>query len=240
MRAKDFLNKQPVNEGIDIGQEWMSDTELDQYVPRNLQQKWRELLGYDRYGRPSEMWVAHTDNYQPDSRIPEHRRAMVELANWWFYLKQIPNFEFFDVRDANNDDELEWLVQVGPPGWLPPHKRNVNEFAPGEGYRGDGNNGSISWERARAVFAQFAEDSDALGYKEKDNGNTVEIFWGPELGYPHDYFGLYVSPHSEHAMQGMLLGIHSDKRVEELKKFMLPMTMNGVDTAARYYMELRS
>ena len=73
----------------------MSDTELDQYVPDHLQQQWRELLGYDENGNPSAMWVAHTDNYEPNSNNPQHRRAMVELANWWFHLKQIPNFEFF-------------------------------------------------------------------------------------------------------------------------------------------------
>jgi len=103
--------KQSVAEGVDIGQEWMSDTELDQYVPDRLQQQWRELLGYDQNGNPSALWVNLTGGYEPDVQDPQHRALMVKVANKWFAAKKIPNVKFYDVKDA--DDELEWLVQIG-------------------------------------------------------------------------------------------------------------------------------
>jgi len=83
--------KQGVAEGFDIGQEWMSDTELDQYVPERLQQQWRELLGYDRNGNPSALWANLTGGYEPDVNDPQHRRLMVKVANKWFAAKKIPN-----------------------------------------------------------------------------------------------------------------------------------------------------
>jgi hypothetical protein len=104
--------KKPQTEGVNIGQEWMSDTELDQYVPDQLQQQWRELVGYDRNGNPSALWVNLTGGYEPDINDPEHRSLMVKVANKWFAAKKIPNVKFYDVKDA--DDELEWLVQIGP------------------------------------------------------------------------------------------------------------------------------
>jgi len=131
--AKKF--QQGVAEGVDIGQEWMSDTELDQYVPDRLQQQWRELLGYDRNGNPSALWVNLTGGYEPDVRDPQHRALMVKVANKWFAAKKIPNVKFFDVKDA--DDELEWLVQIGSqdvaegfpqPG---PSSGAPTQFAPG-------------------------------------------------------------------------------------------------------------
>jgi hypothetical protein len=99
---------------VDIGKEWMSDTELDQYVPDRLQQQWRELLGYDMNGNPSAYWANLTGGYEPDVNDPQHRRLMVKVANKWFTAKKIPNVKFFDVKDA--DDELEWLVQIGEQG----------------------------------------------------------------------------------------------------------------------------
>ena len=105
---------QGVAEGVDIGQEWMSDTELDQYVPERLQQQWRELLGYDENGNPSALWANLTGGYEPDVNDPQHRALMVKVANKWFAAKKIPNVKFFDVKDA--DDELEWLVQIGQQG----------------------------------------------------------------------------------------------------------------------------
>jgi hypothetical protein len=101
-------------ESVDIGREWMSDTELDQYVPEHLQQQWRELLGYDRNGNPSALWANLTGGYEPDVNDRQHRALMVKVANKWFAAKKIPNVKFFSVRDA--DDELEWLVQIGPEG----------------------------------------------------------------------------------------------------------------------------
>jgi hypothetical protein len=83
-------------------------------VPDRLQQQWRELLGYDRNGNPSALWVNLTGGYEPDVRDPEHRALMVKVANKWFAAKKIPNVKFFNVKDA--DDELEWLVQIGPQG----------------------------------------------------------------------------------------------------------------------------
>jgi len=106
--------KQGVAEAVDIGQEWMSDTELDQYVPERLQQQWRELLGYDMNGNPSAYWANLTGGYEPDVHDPQHRALMVKVANKWFAAKKIPNVKFFDVKDA--DDELEWLVQIGEQG----------------------------------------------------------------------------------------------------------------------------
>jgi len=123
---------QGVAEGVDIGQEWMSDTELDQYVPDRLQQQWRELLGYDQNGNPSALWVNLTGGYEPDVRDPEHRALMVKVANKWFTAKKIPNVKFFNVKDA--DDELEWLVQIGQQGvaegkddYVPPKEANYDD-----------------------------------------------------------------------------------------------------------------
>ncbi len=101
-------------EEVDIGREWMSDTELDQYVPDHLQQQWRELLGYDMNGNPSALWANMTGGYEPDVNDRQHRALMVKVANKWFAAKKIPNVKFFSVRDA--DDELEWLVQIDPQG----------------------------------------------------------------------------------------------------------------------------
>ena len=103
-----------VAEAVDIGQEWMSDTEVDQYVPQQLQQQWRDLLGYDRNGNPSALWANLTGGYEPDVNDPQHRALMVKVANKWFTAKKIPNVKFFNVKDA--DDELEWLVQIGQQG----------------------------------------------------------------------------------------------------------------------------
>jgi hypothetical protein len=108
------VNEQGVAEAVDIGQEWMSDTELDQYVPQQLQQQWRDLLGYDRNGNPSALWSNLTGGYEPDVNDPQHRALMVKVANKWFASKKIPNVKFFNVKDA--DDELEWLVQIGEQG----------------------------------------------------------------------------------------------------------------------------
>jgi hypothetical protein len=117
-----------VAEAVDIGQEWMSDTELDQYVPDRLQQQWRELLGYDQNGNPSALWANLTGGYEPDVNDPQHRALMVKVANKWFAAKKIPNVKFFDVKDA--DDELEWLVQIGQQGvaeeWSQKYKSSIN------------------------------------------------------------------------------------------------------------------
>ena len=107
-----FYYKKPgVAEGVNISQEWMSDTELDQYVPDELEQEWRELVGYDREGNIHPLWANMTGNYEPDVNDPQHRRWMVSVANKWFAMKKIPNVKFYDVKDIN--DELEWLVQIG-------------------------------------------------------------------------------------------------------------------------------
>ena len=125
------VKKQGVAEGVDIGQEWMSDTELDQYVPQQLQQQWRELLGYDRNGNPSALWSNLTGGYEPDVNDPQHRALMVKVANKWFAAKKIPNVKFFNVKDA--DDELEWLVQIGEQGVA----EGLNEFAMSGGDDGE-------------------------------------------------------------------------------------------------------
>jgi len=123
-----LTDEQGVAEDVDIGQEWMSDTELDQYVPDRLQQQWRELLGYDRDGNPSALWANLTGGYEPDIRDPEHRALMVKVANKWFAAKKIPNVKFFNVKDA--DDELEWLVQIGQQDvaeeWSKRYKSSIN------------------------------------------------------------------------------------------------------------------
>ena len=113
-QVRNCVPNESVAEAVDIGKEWMSDTELDQYVPGRLQQQWRELLGYDRNGNPSALWANLTGGYEPDVRDPQHRRLMVKVANKWFTAKKIPNVKFFNVKDA--DDELEWLVQIGQQG----------------------------------------------------------------------------------------------------------------------------
>jgi hypothetical protein len=100
-----------VEEDVDIGREWMSDTELDQYVPDELEQEWRELVGYDEEGNVHPLWANMTGDYEPDVSDPQHRAWMVKVANKWFAMKKIPNVKFYDVKDA--DDELEWSVQIG-------------------------------------------------------------------------------------------------------------------------------
>ena len=114
MKIQDILTEQGVAEAIDIGSEWMTDTELDQYVPDQLQQQWRELVGYDAEGNVSALWANITGGYEPDANDPEDRANMVRVANKWFAMKRIPNVRFFDVRDVG--DELEWLVQIGSQG----------------------------------------------------------------------------------------------------------------------------
>ena len=107
----DVRRTESLDEQIDIGSEWMSDTELDQYVPDQLEQEWRELVGYDMEGRPHPLWANMTGGYEPDVNDPQDRANMVKVANKWFAMKRIPGVRFLDVRDA--DDELEWLVQIG-------------------------------------------------------------------------------------------------------------------------------
>ena len=114
MKIRDILTEQGVAEAIDIGSEWMTDTELDQYVPDQLQQQWRELVGYDEAGNVSALWANITGGYEPDANDPEDRANMVRVANKWFAMKRIPNVRFSDVRDVG--DELEWLVQIGSQG----------------------------------------------------------------------------------------------------------------------------
>ena len=115
----------------------------------------------------------------------------------------------------------------------------LNEFSPGDGYRGNNDDRPISWEIAKRIFKDFADDSNALHYDELENGETMQTLWGPELGYPWEFISLLASPHGEYNIVGMLLGIHPDKKVDQVKKFVLPMTVNGVDTAVRHYMALR-
>lgn len=111
------------NEDIDIGREWMSDTELDDYIPLQLQDEWRELLGYDEEGNPHPLWVNMTGDYEPNSNDPQHRVWMVKVANKWLQMKKIPNVKFYDVRDIG--DELEWEVQIGPSDQqFDEHKKN--------------------------------------------------------------------------------------------------------------------
>ena len=103
--------EQGTAEEVNIGKEWMSDTELDQYIPDGLQDEWRELLGYDMDGNTHPLWRNMTDIDEPNSNDPKHRKEMVRVANKWLQMKRIPNVTFYDVKDI--DDELEWLVQVG-------------------------------------------------------------------------------------------------------------------------------
>ncbi len=128
--AEKKRKEQSAAEAVDIGREWMSDTELDQYVPDHLHQQWRELLGYDRNGNPSALWANLTGGYEPDVNDRQHRALMVKVANKWFAAKKIPNVKFFSVRDA--DDELEWLVQIGEQGAA---EASLKEFASGDGDR---------------------------------------------------------------------------------------------------------
>ena len=114
MKIRDILTEQGVAEAIDIGSEWMTDTELDQYVPDQLQQQWRELVGYNEAGNVSALWANITGGFEPDANDPEDRANMVRVANKWLAMKRIPNVRFFDVRDVG--DELEWLVQIGSQG----------------------------------------------------------------------------------------------------------------------------
>jgi len=138
---------QGVAETVDIGQEWMSDTELDQYVPERLQQQWRELLGYDRDGNPSALWANLTGGYEPDVNDPQHRALMVKVANKWFAAKKIPNVKFFDVKDA--DDDLEWLVQIGQQGMAEGNLNELDIFAPVTTYvrLANGEYVAASWRR---------------------------------------------------------------------------------------------
>ena len=95
--------------GINIGKEWMSDTELDSFVPQNLQQEWRELVGYDEDGMTHPLWDTISGGRDPDVGDKQDRVLMVKTANAWFKNHNLP-VRFFGVRDA--DDELDWYVQV--------------------------------------------------------------------------------------------------------------------------------
>lgn len=94
-------------ENVNIGREWMSDTEIDQYIPEPLQQDWRELLGYDENGNTSKYWAFKNE---PDMYSDIGRVQILSAANLFFRMKKIP-LTAFDFKDI--DDELEWLVQVG-------------------------------------------------------------------------------------------------------------------------------
>ena len=114
MKIRDILQEQVVAEAIDIGSEWMTDTELDQYVPDQLEQEWRELVGYDMEGKAHPLWANMTGHYEPDVNDPADRANTVKVAHKGFAMKRLPDVRFLDVRDA--DDELEWLVQIGSQG----------------------------------------------------------------------------------------------------------------------------
>ncbi len=99
-----------VKEEPDVGKEWASDTELDQYIPDKLAQEWRELVGYNEDGMAHPLWLNMAGHGEPDSNDVGDRGMMVNVANKWASMKKIP-IQFFDVRDI--DDELEWLVTIG-------------------------------------------------------------------------------------------------------------------------------
>lgn len=118
-------------------------------------------------------------------------------------------------------------------------KEFLKEFATSPGFRGDGSDGLISWDHAKALFKKFAEDSLALSYHEENDGNSAVTMWGGELGYPWRSILLHANRYYDHTIIGALLGAHPDGKIDEIKKFVLPMSAAGVDTAVRYYMELR-
>jgi hypothetical protein len=87
----------------------MSDSQLDDYMPNNFVQEWRELVGHNEDGHIHPLWkeIAGTD--EPNSNDPHDRAMMIKVANEWTKIQNLP-ISFFDVRDA--DDELEWLVNI--------------------------------------------------------------------------------------------------------------------------------
>jgi hypothetical protein len=89
--------------------QWMSDTQLDEYVPEELIDEWRELVGYNEDGIAHPLWVNMSGHYDPDISDPGDRSMMVKVANKWAKMKGMP-VTFYDVRDA--DDELNWLVDI--------------------------------------------------------------------------------------------------------------------------------
>jgi|GEM_PF-4356102 hypothetical protein len=103
MRAFEFLKES------DIKKIWMSDSDLDNYVPDNLIQEWRELVGYNEDGESHPLWREIAGTNDPNSNDPHDRAMMVRVANEWSKMKNLP-IRFFDVREA--EDELHWLVNI--------------------------------------------------------------------------------------------------------------------------------
>jgi hypothetical protein len=116
----------------------------------------------------------------------------------------------------------------------------LSELQRSPGHRGDDKDGIISWKAAKQALKQFADDSNAVDFEEQDGGNTASTTWGPELGAPYDRYIMFVRPHGDGQMSGMLLGLYEDGELDEIQKFVLPRSMNGVNNAARIYMQVRS
>lgn len=118
-----YTNTEEDSENVGSKQ-WMSDYELEPYIPDNLQDEWFTMLGYDEDGNVSARWSEVSDE-EPDSRNPNHRRLMVQVANNFISQHNLP-FAVSNVKD--NGDDLSWLVQMKP-------KSGMNEVAP-KGWEG--------------------------------------------------------------------------------------------------------
>ena len=51
---------------------------------------------------------------------------------------------------------------------------------------------------------------------------------------------MFISPQGDGMMRGMLFGLYEDGEFDMRKNFVVPRSMNGVDHAARIYMDVRS
>ena len=94
--------------------------------------------------------------------------------------------------------------------------------------------------QAQAAIAQFAEDSNAQDFELRNNGQIAVTTWGPELGYPYSNFVMFISPHGDGLLSGMLFGLYEDGEFDVRQRFQVPCSYNGVDHAARVYMQVRS
>jgi hypothetical protein len=123
---------------------------------------------------------------------------------------------------------------------VPGQQGTLNELAPDDSHSGTDDDRIIPWEQARAAIAQFAEDSNAQDFELRNNGQIAVTTWGPELGYPYSNFVMFISPHGDGLLSGMLFGLYEDGEFDVRQRFQVPCSYNGVDHAARVYMQVRS
>ena len=120
-----------------------------------------------------------------------------------------------------------------------PGRGNLSELTDNDYYGGNDDDNILPWADILAALKQWAEDSNAIDFEERDGGRTAATTWGPELGAPYSGYVMFVSPHGDGEMYGMLFGMYEDGQFDMIQQFKAPASMNGVNYAARVYMQVR-